>query len=75
MNGEMNILDSDMNVASAGVGMDYLLKGVRLLKVQTYFQIHFAKERVLINDRDPLFGTIKSGGEVYSTGISLSIQL
>ena len=75
MNGAMNILDSDMNVASLGLGMDYLLKGVRLLKVQTYFQIHFARERVLINDRDPLFGMIKSGGEVYSTGLSLSIQL
>ena len=55
--------------------MDYLLKGVRMLKVQTYFQVHLAEKMVLSNERDALFGTIKSGGEVYSTGINLSVQL
>jgi hypothetical protein len=75
MNGEMNILDSDKNVVSVGAGLDYLLKSLDLIKVQAYFQAHLAKERFLVNDRDPLFGHIWSGGEVYSLGISVSLEL
>jgi len=75
MNGAMNILDSDMHVVSAGAGLEYLLKGVDRVKVQTYFKVHFAEERVLHNTRDLLFGVIRTGGEIYSTGISVSIQL
>lgn len=75
MNGVMNILDSDMHIFSAGFSLDYLLKGVDRIKVQAYFKVHLLEEKVLHNTRDPLFGVIKSGGEVYSTGISVSIHL
>ena len=75
MNGWMNILDSDMNVISCGLGLDYLLRGVDLLKIEAYFQVHLAREKVLHNDQDPLYGRITTGGEVYSMGISVSIQL
>ena len=33
MNGEMNVLDSDMHVGSLGAGLDYRMKGVDLLKI------------------------------------------
>lgn len=75
MNGEMNILDSDLHVASFGTGIDVRVRGLDLLKVQGYFQIQMAVERFLNNDRDLIFGHIWSGGEVYSAGINLSIQL
>ncbi len=75
MNGEMNIIDSDQNVFSMGVGLDYRMKGVDLLKIETYFQFHQQEINVLHNRQDPLFGVIRSGGEVYSAGISVTFQL
>ena len=75
MNGKMNILDSDKHVGSIGAGLDYRMKGLRMLKIQSYFQVHFAEEKILTNERDPLFGVIRTGGEVYSTGISVTIEL
>ena len=71
----MNILDSHKNVVSMGAGLDYLLKGVKVLQVHGFFQLHLARERVLHNTYDPLFGVIKTGGEVYSAGINVAIQL
>ena len=75
MNGQMNILDADMNVISVGTGVDCRLEVVDLLQVQAYFQLHLAEERHLHNDRDLIFGSIWSGGEVYGAGISLTIHL
>lgn len=57
------------------MGIDYLLKGVSILMVQAFFQVQFANEKVLHNAQDKIFGPISTGGEVYSAGISVSIQL
>ena len=75
MNGVMNVLDSDKHVISFGLGLDCHVRGLDLLKVEAYFQTHLMEEEVLHNRQDPLFGRITSGGEVYSMGISVSIQL
>ena len=75
MSGAMNILDSDMNVIAVGFGLDFLSKGMRRLQLQTYFQVYLAKDTTVPNDRDPLFGPITTGGEVYGAGISISLQL
>jgi long-chain fatty acid transport protein len=75
MNGEMNILDSDKNVVSFGFGLDYLMKSLDIFRIQAYFQLHLLNERYLHNRQDPLFGEIWTGGEVYSTGITIGIAL
>jgi len=75
MNGPMNILDSAKHVISFGTGLDYRLKGLKALQVQGYFQVHLARERVLDNTEELLFGVIRTGGEVYSTGINITIHL
>jgi long-subunit fatty acid transport protein len=75
MNGEMNILDSDKNVVSFGFSLDYLMKSLDIFRVQAYFQMHILNETHLHNRNDPLFGEIWTGGEVYSTGITIGIEL
>jgi long-chain fatty acid transport protein len=75
MNGEMNILDSDKNVVSFGFSLDYLMKSLDIFRVQAYFQLHLLNEKYLHNSNDPLFGHIWTGGEVYSTGVTIGIAL
>jgi len=75
MIGEMNILDSTMHVISVGAALDYRAKGIKMLKIQPYFQIHLAEETYLHNRRDPLFGEMWTGGEVYCVGITVTTQL
>ena len=75
MNGEMNILDSDKNVVSFGFGLDYLMKSLDVFRVQAYFQLHLLNETYLHNRNDPLFGEIWTGGEVYSAGMTIGIEL
>jgi long-chain fatty acid transport protein len=75
MNGEMNILDSDKNVVSFGFSLDYLMKSLDIFKVQAYFQLQLLNEKYLHNRQDPLFGEIWTGGEVYSAGLTIGIEL
>jgi len=75
MNGEMNILGSDKNVVSFGFSLDYLMKSLDIFRVQAYFQLHLLNETYLHNRDDPLFGEMWTGGEVYSTGITIGIAL
>jgi hypothetical protein len=75
MNGTMNILDSDKNVVSFGFSLDYLMKSLDIFRLQAYFQMHLLSETHLHNRNDPLFGEIWTGGEVYSTGITIGIEL
>jgi long-chain fatty acid transport protein len=75
MNGEMNILDSDKNVVSFGFSLDYLMKSLDIFRLQAYFQLHILEEKHLHNREDPLFGEIWTGGEVYSTGVTIGIAL
>ena len=75
MNGRMNILDSDKNVVSFGAGLDFRPKGIGMLKIEGYFQLHLAEKKVLHNADDPIYGRITTGGEVYNVGISITVQL
>ena len=75
MNGKMNILDSDKNVVSLGFSLDYLMKSLDIFRVQAYFQLHLLNEKYLHNRDDPLFGEMWTGGEVYSAGMTMGIQL
>lgn len=75
MNGRMNILDSNENVVSVGIGMDVLPKAIERLRMQGYFQVHLAERKVLHNTDDPIYGPIATGGEVYNVGFSVTVQL
>ena len=51
------------------------MKSLDMFRVQAYFQLHLLNETHLHNRNDPLFGEIWTGGEVYSTGITIGIEL
>jgi len=73
MSGRMNILDADQNVVSGGINLTYDVDWAGYLKLETYFQAHLMKENLIENDRDPLYGPIAVGGQVWGFGVALSI--
>jgi len=74
MDGRMNILDTDQHVLSTGLGIVYQARGMERLAMDLYFQAHLLRDRRIENTEDPLFGPIDIGGEVYSGGISVSVE-
>ena len=74
MDGRMNILDSDQHVLSAGFGIVCRARGMERLAVDLYFQAHLLEDKRIENDEDPLFGPIDIGGEVFSGGLSVSVE-
>ncbi len=73
MNGPMNILDSDQNVASAGFNLKYNVRWAEQVILHAYFQIHLFQKKTIENDEDPIFGPIAIGGEVWTCGAALSV--
>jgi len=73
MSGRMNILDADQNVVSGGIGLSYDADWVGEVKLETFFQAHLLEENHIANDRDPLYGPITVGGQVWALGLALSI--
>jgi hypothetical protein len=51
------------------------MKSLDIFRIQGYFQLHLLNETYLHNRQDPLFGEIRTGGEVYSGGITIGIEL
>ncbi len=73
MNGRMNILDADQNVVSGGIVIAYDADWVQEVKLETFFQAHLLEKNIVTNDRDPLYGPIEVGGQVWALGLALSI--
>ncbi len=73
MSGRMNILDADQNVVSGGIGLNYNADWVEAVKLETFFQAHLLEANHISNDRDPLYGPIAFGGQVWAFGLALSI--
>jgi len=73
MSGPMNILDCDQNVVSTGIGVKYDADWIDYVLLETFFQAHLLEENIIANDRDPLYGPISTGGQVWAFGISLSL--
>ncbi len=73
MNGPMNILDADQHVVSAGFAVKYDADWTGYVKLETFFQAHLLETNHILNDRDPLYGPISVGGQVWAFGISLSV--
>jgi len=73
MSGRMNILDADQNVVSGGFGAKYDAEWTGYVKLDAFFQAHLLESNHISNDRDPLYGPISVGGQVWAFGISLSI--
>ena len=73
MSGRMNILDADQSVVSGGIGLSYNADWVEEVKLETFFQAHLFEDNVVANDRDPLYGPISVGGQVWALGLALTI--
>lgn len=73
MSGRMNILDADQNVVSCGIAVCYDAGWVQEVKLETFFQAHLLEKNEVANDRDPLYGPISVGGQVWAFGLALSI--
>ena len=74
MDGVMNILDSDQHVFSAGLGFDTRPRGMKGLRIDLALQLHVFEGKRIENDDDPLYGPIKFDGEVYSGGVSMTVE-
>jgi hypothetical protein len=73
MSGRMNILDAAQNVVSGGIGVNYDAAWVEAVKLEAFLQAHLLEENYIANDRDPLYGPIAVGGQVWAFGLALSI--
>jgi long-chain fatty acid transport protein len=76
--GEMNFVDSDAHIVSAGLGLDLkgLLKIVdRPLSLDAFFQAHLLEPRTFTKNRlwDPV-GDYTATGEVYQGGAALTVR-
>lgn len=77
MNGEMNILDPDKHVGSAGTGFAFNdPAGIFLQPVQfdLAYQLHYLMDSHLDNRHDPVFGPIDYGGQIHTFAMTFTVE-
>ena len=73
MSGPMNILDSNQNVFSCGLGVLYGPEWATSVELDLFFQAHVFEKNYIANNLDPLYSGITFSGEVYNAGAALSV--
>jgi len=75
LDGRQNILDSNQNVISAGLGIGTEILEKFGIRYDLMFQVHLLQDRHTPNDGDSRFGPLTARGNVYDFGFEFNFNL